>query len=141
MASGARIITSPCRAFGHQNGRRANRICITCQRLYTQIYNSMWYNGKRMILGLKSMDSRQIPRRILQAQNNASRRRRYQRLREQGLTSHEAHARMRGQSVERVRDENIIRLRAYRAKWGGGPNIGSQAWIRREIARTPWAWA
>lgn len=138
MANGVRITTFPCKAFGHNDGRYWREKdqrwgdCLVCARLHTSIGFLMYYWGKRMILGLASEDCFSVPRRVRRAQRNLANRKYYARRRAAGMSS----AAAKCQTFEQVRANG----RKVRERWGGQPgHIGSPAWLRREIARTPWA--
>lgn len=49
--------STPCKAFGHTEGRYRKGNCIICVQLYLGIKHNMNYWGNRMILGLSSLDS------------------------------------------------------------------------------------
>lgn len=49
---------TPCKAFGHTEGRTEGRSCIVCQKMRGAIKNTMKYWFKRIILGLSGTDAR-----------------------------------------------------------------------------------
>ena len=134
MGNGEWITMRPCKAFGHMGGQKASGACIECQRIYNLIRNSMQYYFNRIVLGRAARDSGSVSRAMYGKYNSRYRQRRYHRLRAQGMTWYEAKATMFGQTPERVRIEYARRSAAYKARWGGNPSIGSEAWKRRTLA-------
>ena len=49
---------SPCKAFGHTEGRYGNGGCVRCINQYSVVRDLMWYWGNRVVLGLPSAESR-----------------------------------------------------------------------------------
>ncbi len=41
---------SPCKPFGHTEGRYANGTCVICSNLRAAIHHGMWINGVKTIL-------------------------------------------------------------------------------------------
>lgn len=113
------------------------------QKLYQNVHYFMRYWYGRIILGLGGRATlawlNGVTVKVRQVQCNASRRRAYWRLREQGLNYYEAKAKLDGTTPEIIRARSKRTKQAYRAKWGGFPEPNTRAWVRREIARTAWA--
>lgn len=96
----------------------------------------MWEHGNRMILGLKGYAARNRVNYTGQQHrviNNRSKRRRYAELRAAGLTSYEAAGRLNGISGADFRAKTLAGLKRRNVRWGGAPNVGSQAWVNREV--------
>ena len=109
-------------------------------RLRYAFYTRMRYYAARVLMGLSAADAKAycggLSRRELTASANRSVRKRYAHLRASGLSHWETQTIIRGRND---RENMKAYLTKYRAKWGGTPTPGSKAWLRREIARTPWA--
>lgn len=113
------------------------------RRLYHAIHQSMRYWCCRLIMGLSAEEASAyihgISRAARRAQRNASRLKAYHRGRASGLTHYEALAKVNGMTPEHVIRIAKRASRRLKKAWNGYPVFGTEAWKRREIARTEWA--
>lgn len=113
------------------------------RRLYGAIRHSMKYWYARIIHGASARRSAAFAAGVSYEEfaqqhdllHRLAKRKQYWNLRSHGYSSVQACAVLEGRTPGQVRQSRIQASRRYRAKWGGSPTPGSEAWLRRETTR------